>query len=117
MEHIDDMEDLKSNVSFQSFAQRDPVKEYQIIAADMFDEMIQGICEDTARGVLSVVLKNQADIKRKAVAKITNAGFDNSGEPIKQTPVKKGVKVGRNDPCPCGSGKKYKKCCGLNEAN
>jgi preprotein translocase subunit SecA len=82
----------------------------------MFDEMINGICEDTARGVLSFVPRNKEDIKRKSVAKITNTGFVGGGDGTeKKQPIKKGVKVGRNDLCPCGSGKKYKKCCGLNE--
>ncbi|MBR5314381.1 MAG: preprotein translocase subunit SecA [Clostridia bacterium] len=116
MEHIDAMDDLKGSVGLHAYAQRDPLKEYQIIGADMFDEMISGICEDTARGVLSFVPKKQEDIKRKSVAKITNTGFVGGGDGTeKKQPVKKGIKVGRNDPCPCGSGKKYKKCCGIND--
>lgn len=114
MEHIDAMDDLKGSVGLHAYAQRDPLKEYQIIGADMFDEMINGICEDTARGVLSFVPKKKEEIKRKSVAKITSVGGGDGTE--KKQPVKKGVKVGRNDLCPCGSGKKYKKCCGLNES-
>lgn len=115
MDHIDDMDNLKESVGLHAYAQRDPLKEYQIQGADLFDEMIASICEDTARAVLSVV-PQQKEIKRQAVAKVVNTGFVGSGE--KQTvkkPIKKAEKVGRNDPCPCGSGKKYKKCCGLNE--
>ena len=82
----------------------------------MFDEMNNAICEDTARGILSVVPRVR-EIKREAVAKVTNAGFvGSSGEQTVKKPIKKGEKVGRNDPCPCGSGKKYKKCCGASIA-
>ena len=89
--------------------------EYKMEGSDMFDEMNANSSEDTARAVLSVIPKPQV-IKREAVAKETNAGFvGSSGEKSSKKPVKKTVKVGRNDPCPCGSGKKYKKCCGMNE--
>ncbi len=115
MDHIDIMDDLKDSIGLHAYAQRDPLKEYQIQGADLFDEMIASICEDTARAVLSVVPRQQ-EIKREAVAKVTSAGFVGSkAEGTVKKPVKKDVKVGRNDPCPCGSGKKYKKCCGLNE--
>ena len=115
MDHLEAMDDLKGSVGLHAYAQRDPLKEYQIQGADMFDEMNASICEQTARMVLSSVPKKQ-EVKRETVAKITNAGFEGgtaSTEPKK--PVVKGKKVGRNDPCPCGSGKKYKKCCGQNE--
>ena len=115
MDHIDAMDDLKGSVGLHAYAQRDPLKEYQILGADMFDEMNACICEDTARAVLSVIPRPQ-EIKREAVAKVTSAGFVGSGEKSVKKPVKKDVKVGRNDPCPCGSGKKYKKCCGLNDS-
>ena len=115
MDHIDIMDDLKDSIGLHAYAQRDPLKEYQIQGADLFDEMIASICEDTARAVLSVVPRQQ-EIKREAVAKVTSAGFVGAKtENTVKKPVKKDVKVGRNDPCPCGSGKKYKKCCGLNE--
>ena len=114
MDHIDAMDDLKGSVGLHAYAQRDPLKEYQIIGADMFDQMIESICEDTARDVLSVMPKNR-EIKREAVAKVTSFGASDGTD--KKKPIKKDVKVGRNDPCPCGSGKKYKKCCGLNENN
>ncbi len=115
MDHIDIMDDLKDSIGLHAYAQRDPLKEYQIQGADLFDEMIASICEDTARAVLSVVPRQQ-EIKREAVAKVTSAGFvGGKTENTVKKPVKKDVKVGRNDPCPCGSGKKYKKCCGLND--
>ncbi len=117
MDHIDAMDDLKGSVGLHAYAQRDPLKEYQIQGGDMFDEMNISICEDTARGILSVVPRVR-EIKREAVAKVTNAGFvGSSGEKAVKKPIKKGEKIGRNDPCPCGSGKKYKKCCGANDNN
>ncbi len=117
MNHIDAMDDLKGSVGLHAYAQRDPLKEYQIQGGDMFDEMNNAICEDTARGILSVVPRVR-EIKREAVAKVTNTGFvGSSGEQTVKKPIKKGEKVGRNEPCPCGSGKKYKKCCGANENN
>ena len=117
MDHIDAMDDLKGSVGLHAYAQRDPLKEYQIQGGDMFDEMNSGICEDTARGILSVVPRVR-EIKREAVAKVTNAGFvGSSGEQAIKKPIKKGEKIGRNDPCPCGSGKKYKRCCGANDNN
>ena len=114
MDHIDFMDDLKGSVGLHAYAQRDPLREYQIQGGEMFDDMIYSIREDTARAVLSVMPRPQ-EIKREAVAKVTGAGFAGSGEKVVKKPIKKDVKVGRNDPCPCGSGKKYKKCCGLNE--
>ncbi|MBE6718033.1 MAG: preprotein translocase subunit SecA [Ruminococcaceae bacterium] len=115
MDHIDAMDDLKGSVGLSAYAQRDPLKEYQIQGGEMFDDMIASICEDTARAVLSVVPRPQ-EIKREAVAKVTNAGFVGAEGKTQKKPVKKDVKVGRNDPCPCGSGKKYKKCCGANDS-
>ena len=114
MDHIDFMDDLKGSVGLHAYAQRDPLREYQIQGGEMFDDMIYSIREDTARAILSVMPRPQ-EIKREAVAKVTGAGFAGSGEKTAKKPIKKDVKVGRNDPCPCGSGKKYKKCCGLNE--
>ena len=115
MEHLDAMDDLKGSIGLNAYAQRNPISEYRIESADMFDMMNSEIKEDTARMILSVQPKRE--IKRVEVAKVTNEGFVGSGEPVKKKPVvhKKNEKVGRNDPCPCGSGKKYKKCCGLSE--
>ncbi len=120
MEHIDAMDDLKDTIRLQSYAHRDPVTEYRIIGGDMFDVMIDEIREKTVRTLLSVIPRPKMEIKRVQVANPINAGFA-SGE--KKTTVKKvnvpktSNKVGRNEPCPCGSGKKYKNCCGANSAN
>ncbi len=120
MEHIDAMDDLKDTIRLQSYAHRDPVTEYRIIGGDMFDVMIDEIREKTVRTLLSVVPRPKMEIKRVQVANPINAGFA-GGE--KKTTVKKvnvpktSSKVGRNEPCPCGSGKKYKNCCGANSAN
>ena len=117
MEHIDAMDDLKDTIRLQSYASRDPVTEYRIIGGDMFDVMIDEIREKTVRTLLSIVPKPKMEIKRVQVANPVNAGFA-GGE--KKTVVKKvnvprtSNKVGRNEPCPCGSGKKYKNCCGAN---
>ena len=120
MEHIDAMDDLKDTIRLQSYAHRDPVTEYRIIGGDMFDVMIDEIREKTVRTLLSIIPRPKMEIKRVQVANPINAGFA-GGE--KKTTVKKvnvpktSSKVGRNEPCPCGSGKKYKNCCGANSAN
>ena len=121
MDHLDAMDDLKDSIGLQAYAQRSPINEYRIQGAELFDDMIAMIQEDTMRMILSVVPAKQ--IKREEVAKVTGEGFEGTG--AKKTPAKPsapkqparntGVKVGRNDPCPCGSGKKYKKCCGFHE--
>lgn len=111
MAHIDDMDELKKGISLRSFGQKNPVVEYRIEGFDMFDAMVASICEDTVRMVFTIkVQKNEAP-QREQVLK---------ADPVKaDTSLKSGGrtvnKVGRNDPCPCGSGKKYKKCCGINE--
>lgn len=113
MDHIDMMDDLKSSINLQAYAQRDPVTVYRMQGADMFDAMVEDIRETTVRMVLSATPK-VATIKRVEVAKPTAEGFD--GGAVKRTVVKRASeKIDRNAPCPCGSGKKYKKCCGLNE--
>ena len=114
MDHLEAMDELKEYVGLNSYAQRDPVAMYRIQGADLFDQMVDDIKEDTVRQILAVVPKPQAT-ERVQVAKPTSEGFG-GGQPIARKPVVKAVKVGRNDPCPCGSGKKYKKCCGANEA-
>ena len=120
MDHIDAMDDLKESIGLQAYAQRDPVNEYRIQGADMFDEMIADIRENTVRTVLTCMPRNDA-IERRAVAKPILAGF--AGNTVRKKTAKinntvvKNEKVGRNDPCPCGSGKKYKKCCGANTAD
>lgn len=113
MEHIDAMEDLKEGIHLRSYAQQDPVVAFRNESYDMFDEMTATIRENTVKMMLTTIPRRREDVERKAVVKetATSAGTDNS---VKAEPVRKGKKVGPNDPCPCGSGKKYKKCCGKN---
>ena len=111
MEHLDNMEELKEYIGLNSYAQRDPVAMYRIQGADLFDTMIDDIKEDTVRKILSVVPKVQK-VERVQVATPLVEGFGD-GKSVKRAPAKS-EKVGRNDPCPCGSGQKYKKCCGRN---
>ncbi|MDE5984031.1 MAG: preprotein translocase subunit SecA [Eubacterium sp.] len=111
MDHIDAMDDLKQGIGLRAYAQQDPVVAFRMESYDMFDEMTATIRENTVRMVLTIMPRRQEDVERKAVAKVTatSSGGDNT---VKSSPVRKGNKVGPNDPCPCGSGKKYKKCCG-----
>ena len=111
MDHIDAMDDLKQGIHLRAYAQRDPVVEFRLQSYDMFDEMTAAIRENTVRMLLTLVPRRREDVERKAVAKVTatSAGGDDTAT---HTTVRKGKKVGPNDPCPCGSGKKYKKCCG-----
>ena len=114
MDHIDAMEELQKGIRLRAYGQHDPVVEYRIEGFDMFDEMIAAIREDTARMMLTVKLRiNAGPPKREQVAKPTATSSD--GTDVKR-PVQNTKKVGRNDPCPCGSGKKYKNCCGKDEA-
>ena len=110
MDHLDAMTELKNSVGLNAYAQRNPIVEYKIQGSVMFDEMIHQIRFDTAMTLLSVFPRKA--IRREAVARITgdNAGGDGT---VKRAPVVKKSDPGPNDPCPCGSGKKYKKCCGL----
>lgn len=117
MDHIDAMDDLRSSIGLNAYAQRNPVDEYRIQGADMFDAMIYEIRDKTVRALLSVV-KREKPIQRTAVAKATGEGFAGAGgkQAVKKTPtVRKERKIGPNEPCPCGSGKKYKKCCGARD--
>ena len=109
MDHIDDMDQLKNGITLRAYGQHDPVTEYKFQGADMFDEMNALICEDTVRNIFHV--KPQAPIQREMVAKPTTASHGDGTDTKK--PVRKSAeeKIGRNDPCPCGSGKKYKNCC------
>ena len=119
MDHIDAMEDLKDSIRLQSYAQRDPVTEYRIQGADMFDAMVDDIRDRTVRMILSVTVKTQ-EVKRVQLAKPIQEGFEGSvsKQPKKVNITKKAeASVGRNDLCPCGSGKKYKKCCGAPGSN
>ena len=114
MDHLDNMDELKEYIGLNSYAQRDPVAMYRIEGANMFDEMIEDIRETTVRQILSVVPRIQST-ERVQVAKPTTEGFAD-GKPAASKKPAVSKKVGRNDPCPCGSGKKYKKCCGINDS-
>ncbi len=112
IEHLDAMNDLKNSVGLNAYAQRDPVVQYKIQGSVMFDEMSEDIRNSTAMTLLSVFPRRE--VKREAVAKITGTSAGNDGT-LKKAPVVKKTEVGPNDLCPCGSGKKFKKCCGLKE--
>ncbi len=114
MDHIDAMHELRQGINLRAFAQQDPVQAYKREGFDMFDQMINSIRDDTVRMVLTVRVKSEAP-KREQVAKPTVAvhgdGTDNRSKTVKRS----APKIGRNELCPCGSGKKYKKCCGFTE--
>ena len=110
MDHIDDMDQLREGIGMQAYGQRDPVVEYRLVGFDMFNDMIKAIEEETTGALFHVKIEQK--IEREEAPKITGTNKDIDGP---KTPyVRKGAKVGRNDPCPCGSGKKYKNCCGRN---
>ena len=109
VEHIDAMDDLKGSVGLNAYAQRNPVVEYKIQGGIMFEEMISEIRSGTVRMILSARPRN-ASTERKQVLN-GSASMQTDGKKVKPTPAKKVEKAGPNDPCPCGSGKKYKKCC------
>ena len=111
MDHIDNMDELRRGIHLRAFGQHDPVVVYRNEGFDMFEQMISAIREDTARAILTVELRSQQQPERKQVAKETGTSGDGTD---KKQPIRKKAseKVGRNDPCPCGSGKKYKQCCG-----
>ena len=114
MDHIDNMDELRRGIHLRSIGQHDPVVMYRNEGYDMFEHMVAAIREDTARSILTVQLRSQEEPQRKPAAKITGtSGGDGSDkkQPVRKTAAQK---VGRNDPCPCGSGLKYKKCCGRN---
>ncbi len=114
MDHIDDMDELKRGIGLAAYGQRDPVVEFKFQSFDIFEEMINNIKTDTVFGLLSLVVKREEDLEREEVAKDATESHGGDGTKVNKTVVNKN-KVGRNDPCPCGSGKKYKKCCGINE--
>ena len=131
MDHIDEMDDLKKGIGLRAYAQKDPVVQYRIEGGDMFDEMISQIKLDVAKVMLHLDHPKLNPDKVQSNIKITSQGLDlsemnNSNGTTQQDMPKtnvtekrkpitnNGPKVGRNDPCPCGSGKKYKNCCGRN---
>ena len=108
MDHIDDMDQLRQGIGLQAYGQRDPLVEYKMSGYDMFEEMEENICEDTVKLLFHVKIEQK--VEREQVAKVTGTNKDDSAAKV---PMKREVaKVYPNDPCPCGSGKKYKQCCG-----
>ena len=110
MDHIDAMDDLRQGIRLRAYAQTDPVIEYKREGFDMFEAMNDAIKEEIVRRVFLVRIKTNEEIKRQRVAKVTGEGAGGD-KTVRRQPVVKKIKVGPNDPCPCGSGKKYKKCC------
>ena len=124
MDHIDAMDELKNGIGLQGYGQKDPVVQYRLVGTDMFDEMIEGIKLDVVKLLMN--LRRQQDLRRSETAKITNAALqainsvDGGQSTVESPEIDRTVrneepKVGRNEPCPCGSGKKYKNCCGKNQ--
>jgi preprotein translocase subunit SecA len=111
MDHIDDMDRMRQGINLRAYAQRDPLTEYKFMGYDMFDEMSQNIQLDTVRGLfnVSIVTENQPQMAQavKKEEMFTNTDDSQVKKPAKRTEGK----VGRNDPCPCGSGRKFKQCC------
>ena len=110
MDHIDAMQELRQGIGLRAYGQSDPIVEYKREGYDMFEEMIAAIQEETVRRMFLVRIQPQGEVKRERVAKVTGESGGGDGTLKKQPVVRKGVKIGRNDPCPCGSGKKWKKC-------
>lgn len=118
-DHIDTMDQLRQGIHLRSYAQQNPLRDYQNEGHELFDMMMQNIEEDTSKFILKSVIQVDEDIERE---KTTDFGatqhvslFEDGKEKAKKQPIVKGDKVGRNDPCPCGSGKKYKNCHGKEE--
>ncbi|MBO4799909.1 MAG: SEC-C domain-containing protein, partial [Lachnospiraceae bacterium] len=108
MDHIDDMDQLRQGIGLAAYGQKDPLVEYRMNGFGMFDEMTANIQEDTVRILFHLQIEQK--VERKEVAKVTGTNQDDSA--VKAPKRREDKKVGRNDPCPCGSGKKYKHCCG-----
>ena len=110
MDHIDDMDQLRQGIGVQAYGQRDPLTEYKFQGYEMFTNMTEAISEDTVRLLMNMHIEQK--VERTQVAKVTGTNRDDSAG---KAPVKRSEKkVQPNDPCPCGSGLKYKKCCGKN---
>ena len=127
MDHIDNMDELKDGIGLRAYGQKDPVVQYRIEGFDMFDQMVLDIKTDVVKFLMHA-RKREGDIKREETVKITGEGLQNSAinnldgtmapktsTPQNQTVINNEPRIGRNDPCPCGSGKKYKNCCGKNQ--
>ena len=110
MDHIDAMDDLKQGVRLQGYGNNNPVDVYKRESLEMFEEMVSAIQDETVRRLYSVRLRKDEEVKRERVAKATVENVGGDGTTPKKQPVKKTIKIGRNDPCPCGSGLKWKKC-------
>ncbi|MBU5590337.1 preprotein translocase subunit SecA [Clostridium sp. MSJ-4] len=108
MDHIDNMDHLKQGIGLRAYKQQDPTQAYQFEGSTMFDEMIYNIKHDTVRYLLHVQVERAPE--REKVVRETSTNYEESS--VRKEPVRKEQKIGRNDPCPCGSGKKYKNCCG-----
>ena len=108
MDHIDDMDQLRQGIGLQAYGQRDPKVEYKMIGYEMFDEMTRAISSDTIRTLYRVKIEQKAE--REEVAKVTGTNKDESA--VRAPKKRENKKIYPNDPCPCGSGKKYKQCCG-----
>ena len=122
MDHIDSMDELKNGIGLRAYGQKDPVGQYQLEGSEMFEEMIDDIKYDVTKILMHI--QQQGDAKRQETAKITGAALEaihsvdggaKIGTNVDRTVRNEGPKIGRNDPCPCGSGKKYKNCCGKNQ--
>ena len=124
MDHIDAMDELRNGIGLQGYGRKDPVVQYRMIGSEMFDQMIESIKVDVVKLLMN--MRKQKDLRRAETAKITNAALQaiNSvdggqstleNHEVNRTVVREEPKIGRNDPCPCGSGKKYKNCCGRNQ--
>ena len=122
MNHIDSMDELKNGIGLRAYGQKDPVVQYRLEGFDMFDEMINNIKADVTKILMHI--RAAGDTKRHPTVKITDAALDarhsvdggsKIGTDVDRTVRNEGPKIGRNDPCPCGSGKKYKNCCGRNQ--
>ena len=124
MDHIDAMDELRNGIGLQGYGRKDPVVQYRMIGSEMFDQMIESIKVDVVKLLMN--MRKQKDLRRAETAKITNAALQaiNSvdggqstleNHEVNRTVVREEPKIGRNDPCPCGSGKKYKNCCGRNK--
>ena len=111
MDHIDNMDQMRQGISLRAYAQRDPLVEYKFLSYDMFEEMSNNIQLDTVRGLFNVRI--EVPPEREQISKEISTNSDS----VEKKPIqRKEAKVGRNDPCPCGSGKKYKQCCGKNDS-
>ena len=115
MDHLDNMTELRQGIGLRAYGQNDPVVAYKREGYEMFEEMIAAIQAETIRRIYLARVQVGGSVKRERVAKVTGESAGTGDQTVKKQPVKKDKKPGRNDPCPCGSGKKYKKCCGMHD--